>query len=263
MSQIEVPCRIPNIIHQTWKNSTVPPHWQASQDGWKKYHPDWEYKLWTDEDNRAFVSEKFPWFLKTFDDFPYGIQRADAIRYCILYEYGGLYCDLDIEPLGNLENLFPNEGVYLVQTKNNLTGIDYYTNFFMASTPKNPFWMEVIIETMKPVKWYNIGKQLKVFSTTGPKMLNMVAKRTTQTINLLPSRALVPCGICDEQPCKSVHSRIRFIPGSSWVEWDGLVGIFLMCNIRKIVTCILLLIMSLYIYKRYYSHGRLYFNPSD
>ena len=250
--QIIVPCRIPKIIHQTWKTKNIPSNWQSSHDSWKKYHPEWEYKLWTDDDNRKFIQDKFPWFLQTFDNFPYGIQRADVIRYCILYEYGGLYSDLDIEPLENLDDLFPNEGVYLVQTENNFTGVDYYTNFFMASTPKNPFWMEVIVETMKPVKWYSIGKQLHVFSTTGPNMLNMIAKRTIQTINVLPSRALVPCGICDEQPCKTKHSRIRFLPGSSWVAWDGKIGTFIMCNFRKIILFIFISLFIFYLYKKYY-----------
>ena len=44
---------IPHIIHQTapadkskWKQD-----WYICQESWKKNFPDWEYKLWTDEDN--------------------------------------------------------------------------------------------------------------------------------------------------------------------------------------------------------------------
>ena len=35
-------------------------------------------------------------FLAPYRSYPYDIQRADAIRYFILYEFGGLYLDLDI-----------------------------------------------------------------------------------------------------------------------------------------------------------------------
>lgn len=52
--------------------------------------------LWTDDKSRAFIAEHYPWFLDTFNDYPYAIQRADAIRYFILYHYGGVYLDLDI-----------------------------------------------------------------------------------------------------------------------------------------------------------------------
>ena len=37
-----------------------------------------------------------PNFLAPYRSYPYDIQRADAIRYFILFEFGGLYLDLDI-----------------------------------------------------------------------------------------------------------------------------------------------------------------------
>lgn len=38
---------------------------------------------------------RYPWFLETFDSYPYPIQRADAIRYFVLHHFGGIYIDLD------------------------------------------------------------------------------------------------------------------------------------------------------------------------
>lgn len=38
---------------------------------------------------------RYPWFLETFDGYPYPIQRADAIRYFVLHHFGGIYIDLD------------------------------------------------------------------------------------------------------------------------------------------------------------------------
>jgi len=52
--------------------------------------------LWTDELSRQFIAKEYPWFLQTFDSYPYPIQRADAIRYFVLYHYGGVYMDIDI-----------------------------------------------------------------------------------------------------------------------------------------------------------------------
>lgn len=37
------------------------------------------------------IAEKFPWFLDTWFKYPYNIQRADVLRYFVLYEYGGIY----------------------------------------------------------------------------------------------------------------------------------------------------------------------------
>jgi mannosyltransferase OCH1-like enzyme len=43
----------------------------------------------------ATDGSRYPWFLETFDGYPYPIQRADAIRYFVLHHFGGIYIDLD------------------------------------------------------------------------------------------------------------------------------------------------------------------------
>ena len=64
-----------------------------------------EYKLWTDASSREFIAEHYPWFLDTFDNYRYPIQRADVIRYFILHHYGGVYMDLDIGCLRPMDTL--------------------------------------------------------------------------------------------------------------------------------------------------------------
>lgn len=52
-------------------------------------------QLWTNEKARNFIAKEYDWFLETYDNYPYPIMRADAIRYFILNHYGGIYIDLD------------------------------------------------------------------------------------------------------------------------------------------------------------------------
>jgi inositol phosphorylceramide mannosyltransferase catalytic subunit len=61
--------------------------------------------LWTDASSREFIANNYPWFLDTFDDYTYPIQRADAIRYFVLHHYGGIYLDLDVGCLRPLDPL--------------------------------------------------------------------------------------------------------------------------------------------------------------
>jgi mannosyltransferase OCH1-like enzyme len=106
------PQLIPKIIHQTYKNESIPAHWKGPQQSCLDLHPDYEYKLWTDKKAREFIAaeyaphlyptcthsltaSRYPWFLETFDGYPYPIQRADAIRYFVLHHFGGIYIDLD------------------------------------------------------------------------------------------------------------------------------------------------------------------------
>mgnify|MGYP002723108895 FL=1 len=99
------PERIPRIIHQTWKTEELPPQWAEVREGCARLMPDYEYMLWTDAISRQFIEKEYPWFLPTFDAYPYNIQRADAIRYFVLHKYGGVYMDLDIGCQKRLDSL--------------------------------------------------------------------------------------------------------------------------------------------------------------
>jgi len=60
--------------------------------------------FWTDEDIREFIRKFYPDFLELHDQYPYNIQRADMIRYFILYHYGGIYSDLDLYPTESIRD---------------------------------------------------------------------------------------------------------------------------------------------------------------
>jgi hypothetical protein len=39
---------------------------QGFQDEWRARHPDWEYRLWRDEESRELLATHYAWFLPTF-----------------------------------------------------------------------------------------------------------------------------------------------------------------------------------------------------
>jgi mannosyltransferase OCH1-like enzyme len=80
-------------IFQTWKTNNIPDKWKEAQLSVINMNKDFEYKLYTDKENRDIVKTYFPDFLKSYDSFEYNIQRVDAVRYCILYVKGGIYLD--------------------------------------------------------------------------------------------------------------------------------------------------------------------------
>ena len=88
---------IPKIIHQTYKTfDTIPNKWLYTQQLVRTHNADFEYMFWTDVTLREFLFTNYPYFLSTYDSYPYAIQRIDAVRYFLLYHYGGFYIDLDI-----------------------------------------------------------------------------------------------------------------------------------------------------------------------
>ncbi|MEW2258850.1 glycosyltransferase [Streptomyces sp. NPDC047869] len=144
--------KIPALIHQTWKDTDVPPEWEAWADSWRRHHPGWGYRLWTDADNRAFLQEHYPWFLPVYDGYPEAIMRADAIRYFLLDHFGGLYVDLDFECLSPVGDILDGRELVLGREPEAHTGLllarqrgfgRIVGNAFIASRPGHPFWAHV------------------------------------------------------------------------------------------------------------------------
>nr|VWO95196.1 ATP-binding multidrug cassette transporter [Ganoderma boninense] len=135
--------RVPRIIHQTWKSETLPPNWANLSQGCREMMPDYEYMLWTDASAREFIAQHYSWFLDTFDGYTYPIQRADAIRYFVLYHYGGVYMDLDMGCLRPMDPLLVHS-VILPRTKP--VGV---SNDLMFAEKHHPFMAQTIHNLMK------------------------------------------------------------------------------------------------------------------
>lgn len=88
--------RIPRIIHQVYKTNQVPDRWQPAHQLVREQNADYEIRLWSDSEALAFLRQHYPDFVPVYVTYPYDIQRADAIRYFLIYHFGGVYMDLDI-----------------------------------------------------------------------------------------------------------------------------------------------------------------------
>jgi len=194
--------KIPKIVHQTWKTDDIPysiynKRWVES---WKKLNPEWEYKLWTDKKNREFIKENYPWFLKIYDSYPENIQRADAVRYFILYHFGGLYVDLDFECLKNIDPLLENKTLVFGRVYPTKETFNEIPNAFMASTKKNKFWVRIFIELIKHKDC------AEVEYSTGPVMLtntiteNCIEKKKYE-VEIIPPELVYPVSWEKEALC--------------------------------------------------------------
>jgi len=216
---------VPKIIMQTWKNEIVPDKWKTSVESIKKFMPDWKHVLMTDQDNLDFCKLHFPEFYDTFVKFQYPIQRADAIRYMWLYINGGVYMDLDLELVSSLEELFDQGKIFLVPSGN--VG-SWYTNSFMASAPRQDFWLDCIEAMKKSTPWY-MSKHFTVMFSTGPGMLTGEIKKFNEPFVRLPPAELMPCSVC-ENPCVRTGKYLRNLEGQSWNSWDSTVLNCFLCN---------------------------------
>lgn len=186
---------IPKLLHQTWKTEDIPPEWARYAASWRAMHPGWEYRLWTDEANRAFVAAHYPAFLPVYDGYSYGIQRADAVRYCLLHHFGGVYVDLDIECLQPIDALIEGQafvGVLEPAVQGERFGKpSLLSNAFIASRPGHPLLNAVIAFMAAQAR--PALTHLDVLESTGPLMLDAVFRAYAgHDIEVLPTESVFP-----------------------------------------------------------------------
>ena len=93
---------IPKIIHYCWfGKNPLPPLAVKCIESWKKYLPDYEIKEWN-EDN--FDVNIIPYTQEAYEAKKYAFV-SDYARFWILYKYGGLYFDTDVEVIKPMDDI--------------------------------------------------------------------------------------------------------------------------------------------------------------
>ncbi len=94
--------RIPKIIHQIWLGPKSPPgyYWDY-KESWKKFHPDWEYRFWTDKEVQDLDFDLKDLYNRT----PNWGEKSDILRAALLDRFGGLYIDTDFECVKSFDEL--------------------------------------------------------------------------------------------------------------------------------------------------------------
>ncbi len=158
---------IPKLLHQTAKTADIPERWKAFQSRVRELHPDWTYRLWTDDDNRELVRRECPDLFDLFQKLPKNIMRADVIRYVLMYRLGGLYMDLDYEMLKPFD-LLQYDLVLPLEPHT------YYCNAIFASAPGHPFFKAVLDELAATPP---LDPAVDAVVATGPGLVSRVYRR--------------------------------------------------------------------------------------
>ena len=93
---------IPKVIHYCWFGRNPLPRMAVKCiASWRKYFPDYEIKEWN-EDN--FDVNVIPYTKDAYEDGKYAFV-SDYARFWILYRYGGVYFDTDVEAIKPMEDI--------------------------------------------------------------------------------------------------------------------------------------------------------------
>lgn len=104
--------RIPKVINYMWLGkSPIPKTLQKCIDSWKKYCPDYEIKCWNENN---YDIDKIPYMKQAYAMNAYGFV-PDYARLDILYNYGGIYLDTDVELVCSLDDILYQEAFCCVE----------------------------------------------------------------------------------------------------------------------------------------------------
>ena len=93
---------IPKIIHYCWFGGNPLPELAVKCiDSWKKFLPDYEIKEWNESN---YDVRKIPYIAQAYDAKKYAFV-SDYARFDILYQYGGIYFDTDVEVIKPLDEI--------------------------------------------------------------------------------------------------------------------------------------------------------------
>lgn len=149
---------IPRIIHQTYKTKHLPPQLQQISEDIQKTCPEFEYRLYDDDDIVNFIKENYDEETLTLYNRinpKLGMARADFFRYLLMYKVGGVYLDIKSKPLIDLDKLLLPEHKFVTShwwEPNHANIIKYYLgeyqNWHIICEPNHPI-IEAVIKSVK------------------------------------------------------------------------------------------------------------------
>ncbi|MCI9359969.1 MAG: glycosyl transferase [Hungatella sp.] len=108
---------IPKVIHYFWfGKKELPELAKRCLESWKKFCPDYEIKLWNEEN---FDIHCIPFVEQAYEAKKFAFV-TDYARFFILYKEGGVYIETDTELLKPIDR-FLNDGMFLGIGKDDVT----------------------------------------------------------------------------------------------------------------------------------------------
>jgi hypothetical protein len=168
--------KIPKIIFQTWETKDLSPVLNTSIDLIKKNNIDYQHYLFDAKDRYDFIKDNFSdKILKVYDAIIPGALKSDFWRYCILYIYGGIYCDIDMICMNSFDNAIKDDIEFVTPIdlgSDNCTKNNYFlVNAFIGIIPKHNLMKLCIDKIVDTVINNRYNKSWNALDMTGPGVL--------------------------------------------------------------------------------------------
>lgn len=146
--------KVPKIFHFIWVGpKAMPKEFADNMVGWSDLHPGWEVRLWTDRDlypghpggltvnpPHRLQGELYPLTNQVcYDRAIEGAAKCDILCLELLYRFGGVYLDCDMEPRKNIEPIIDDLDLFAATE-----GSDWVSGGIMGATEGHPAFKALI-----------------------------------------------------------------------------------------------------------------------
>ena len=198
---------VPKIIHQIWVGrDPLPDDFASYVETWKRNHPGWEHRLWTEESIPADLRRP-----EALERIRHPAERADILRLELLWRHGGVYVDTDFECLRPLDPHIGDAEFFTayLKPKNIVKARERVNNAFIGSVPAHPL-LDRALDELEPQEWHGFDK-----SASGSEFFNALVKQFPD-VQILPAELIYPNTPAQEKAAVSIHHCAR-----SWADVEG------------------------------------------
>lgn len=209
---------IPKKIHYCWfGEDPFGPIQERCFASWKKYLPEYQYIHW----KSAHLRMHIPYIARMYKQKRWA-YLSDYMRFYALYEYGGIYMDLDVEVLKSLGDLLTER---FVSGYENTSGKILQCHF-LASRARHPFALDVLNFYQKDfrLRYSHPPVVPKVFAKIATKKYGFIKVKQPEEILLKEGIRIFPYNYFSPLPYefRKNDNRQEYISGDSYVvhHWD-------------------------------------------
>lgn len=212
---------IPKVIHYCWFGRNPLPELAVKCiDSWKSYLPDYEIKEWN-EDN--FDVNIIPYTAEAYRAGKYAFV-SDYARFWILYHYGGLYFDTDVEIIRSMDNII-SQGPFMGFENNGDTTTGVAPGLGLGVNPGLGLYNEILDYYAQEHFLYDNGKPnlqtIVVRVTEILKQHGLKEENNFQTVagvNIYPFDYFCPIRVTDGKLCVTEHTVSIHHYAASWTS---------------------------------------------
>lgn len=188
---------IPRVFHHIWVGGVIPETFALWRQRLIELHPNFDFKLWNEENIPSLGLD-----LKALlSDYIGPAGASNVVRLKAVLDFGGIYVDLDVEPILPLNDLFDNEAFAARQDGDRLC------NAFFGARPDHP--------------WIRWQYQRYHFSRGVPAYwgVELMSDAPREGVTIIPSEWCYPY-LWDAPPeCRVPHPTSKVVH-----RWDGSWG---------------------------------------